>query len=180
MYIAREKRQSNIAEYLLYMWQLEDILRACKFDPAVIRSSIVDKYQAALHEKAELQAWYEQMALAMSNEGLQQTGHLMFLNHLVQDLSDLNIYIIKSETDEQYKNLFNKVMPYIVDILEKSKGSIKNEIDACLSVLYGVLLLRLQQKPISEGTQQAAKDISQLLSALSKHYREKEEREKDM
>lgn len=178
MYVAREKRQTNIIEYILYMWQLEDMLRACKFDASIIRSSIVEKYSVSLHEKAELQAWYEQMSLAMQNEGLQSTGHLLFLNHLVQDLSDLNIYLLKSEIDEQYTALFNKTMPFIIDIFDKSKGTIKNEIDACLSTLYGVLLLRLQQKNISEGTQLATQAISQLLSLLAKRYHEKEERER--
>ena len=27
MLIAREKRKSNVAEYILYMWQVEDLLR---------------------------------------------------------------------------------------------------------------------------------------------------------
>ena len=32
MLIAREKKKNNIAEYILYMWQLEDMLRALKLD----------------------------------------------------------------------------------------------------------------------------------------------------
>ena len=28
MYIASQKRKENIAEYLLYMWQIEDLIRA--------------------------------------------------------------------------------------------------------------------------------------------------------
>lgn len=32
MIIASQKRKENIAEYLLYMWQIEDIIRAYKLD----------------------------------------------------------------------------------------------------------------------------------------------------
>ncbi len=32
MIIAQQKRKENIAEYLLYLWQVEDLLRACKLD----------------------------------------------------------------------------------------------------------------------------------------------------
>ena len=32
MFIAEQKKRDNIAEYLLYMWQLEDILRAYVLD----------------------------------------------------------------------------------------------------------------------------------------------------
>ena len=28
MYIAKQLKEKNIAEYLLYMWQVEDIIRA--------------------------------------------------------------------------------------------------------------------------------------------------------
>lgn len=29
MITASQKRKENIAEYLLYMWQIEDLIRAC-------------------------------------------------------------------------------------------------------------------------------------------------------
>ena len=36
MYIAQRKRKENIAEYILYLWQLEDLLRALQFSPEAI------------------------------------------------------------------------------------------------------------------------------------------------
>lgn len=32
MYISQQLKQQNIAEYLLYMWQVEDLIRANGFD----------------------------------------------------------------------------------------------------------------------------------------------------
>ena len=32
MYISQQLKKKNIAEYLLYMWQVEDMLRASNFD----------------------------------------------------------------------------------------------------------------------------------------------------
>ena len=29
MFVAQELKKKSIAEYLLYMWQVEDIIRAC-------------------------------------------------------------------------------------------------------------------------------------------------------
>ena len=43
MYIASQKRQQNIAEYLLYMWQVEDIIRAYHFDIDLIKENIIDR-----------------------------------------------------------------------------------------------------------------------------------------
>ena len=44
MLIAREKKKNNIAEYILYMWQLEDMLRALKLD-----MEQVDRYLPAFY-----------------------------------------------------------------------------------------------------------------------------------
>ncbi len=41
MIIASQKKKENIAEYLLYMWQIEDIIRAYGLD--------IDQIQKAYH-----------------------------------------------------------------------------------------------------------------------------------
>ena len=44
MIVARQKRKENIAEYLLYMWQVEDLIRANRFDMDAIRKSVIAHY----------------------------------------------------------------------------------------------------------------------------------------
>ena len=39
MFIASQKRKENIAEYLLYMWQIEDMIRANNLDIDKIRKT---------------------------------------------------------------------------------------------------------------------------------------------
>ena len=39
MDIAQAKRRENIAEYILYLWQLEDLLRALKFSPEAMNQA---------------------------------------------------------------------------------------------------------------------------------------------
>ena len=41
MDIAQAKRRENIAEYILYLWQLEDLLRALQFSPEAIFSTLL-------------------------------------------------------------------------------------------------------------------------------------------
>ena len=45
MYIAQSKRKENIAEYILYLWQLEDLLRALQFSPEAVYSQLVQKQE---------------------------------------------------------------------------------------------------------------------------------------
>ena len=44
MFISRQLKQQNIAEYLIYMWQVEDLIRAYKCDLETIRQ----QYSVAL------------------------------------------------------------------------------------------------------------------------------------
>ena len=44
MIVASKKRKENIAEYLLYMWQIEDLIRANGLDIDKIRTNIIDKF----------------------------------------------------------------------------------------------------------------------------------------
>ncbi len=43
MIIASQKRKENVAEYILYMWQIEDLIRANDLDISKIETNIIDK-----------------------------------------------------------------------------------------------------------------------------------------
>lgn len=167
MIIATERRTSNIAEYILYMWQLEDIIRSFKFDIELLTSNMYGTHQ----NLPEIKIWYNQMAETMKQEGIERKGHLMSLKELVQDLSSLNINLLKHKKDEQYTQLFHNAMPIITDLIDKSNNAVKNEIDACFTALYGYLMLKLQKKTITPETQEATNTLSILLAKLSYYYK---------
>ena len=62
MYIAQRKRKENIAEYILYLWQLEDLLRALQFSPEAIYSQLVQKSELDEAKKQEVFFWYMDLA----------------------------------------------------------------------------------------------------------------------
>ena len=45
MFIAQELRKSNIAEYLLYMWQVEVIIRAFDCSLSKIRKDYIERFE---------------------------------------------------------------------------------------------------------------------------------------
>lgn len=51
MYIAQQLKEKNIAEYLLYMWQIEDMVRANGLDMEKIKANIIDRYGISDKEK---------------------------------------------------------------------------------------------------------------------------------
>ena len=59
MIVARQKKKENIAEYLLYMWQIEDIIRACGGNIDVIQKQIIDGYRGQSPETMNaIREWY--------------------------------------------------------------------------------------------------------------------------
>ena len=56
MFVAQELRKTNIAEYLLYMWQIEDTIRAFDCSLSRIRREYIDRFDEILKRKAELSA----------------------------------------------------------------------------------------------------------------------------
>jgi len=170
MIIAEQKRKENIAEYILYIWQLENIIRGYNFDMAKIEEHIVKPYKQSLPVSNQIREWYTNMIEAMHAEGIATQGHLLYINAIIQDLSSLNISLLQDPQYAVYKKKFDAAVPAIHEIIIKSNGAIKNEIDACFNALYGFLMLRLQKKEISPDTIDAIKKITEFINALTTIY----------
>lgn len=172
MIIATQKRKENIAEYLLYMWQIEDIIRAYKLDIDAIDKQIISKYDVPEEKKKEIREWYESLIDMMRREGVVEKGHLQLNKNIIIDLTDLHLALLKSPKEPFYGATFFKTLPYIVELRAKNGDKEIGEIETCFNALYGILMLRLQKKEISEQTQMAMKQISAFLALLSEKYKQ--------
>ena len=74
MLIAREKKKNNIAEYILYMWQLEDMLRALKLDMEQVDRYLVAGFQADERTSKEIHDWYDNLIAIMQKEKVTQAA----------------------------------------------------------------------------------------------------------
>ncbi len=170
MLIAKQKKSENIAEYLLYMWQIEDILRAHKLDIESIQQNIIDKFEHTDEIKNEIRDWYEGLIEMMKLEGKTENGHLQINKNIIIDLTDLHLKLLKSPKEPEYIASYYNTLPFIVELRSKSEDKSIPELETCFAALYGFLLLRLQQKEISGETQAAISQISSFLRMLSNRY----------
>lgn len=170
MLIAREKRKTNIAEYILYMWQVEDLLRACSFDPEAIELRLVSRFKADEQTKKEISGWYNNLAMAMEKEQVREKGHLQVIKSLVDDLNEFHMKMITTIVDPEYLRLYQSNQNAIAEFISKSDNRVVNEVEACLNVLYGVLLLKLKNARISPETTSAAEGFGHLMGHLSARY----------
>ncbi|MEG1586016.1 MAG: DUF4924 family protein [Bacteroidales bacterium] len=170
MLIANQKKKENIAEYLLYMWQVEDTIRANKMDIELIQKNIIDQYDQPEEVKHEMREWYENLIEMMRIEQKQESGHLQINKNVIIDLTDLHQRLLKSSKEPFYTAAFYKTLPYIVELRSKMGEDKVGELETCFLALYGVLMLRLQGKPVSEETMNALRQISTFLAILSEKY----------
>ncbi len=172
MLIAKQKKEENIAEYVIYMWQLEDILRANKLDINNIQNLIIDPYPVDEQTKKEMREWYDNLIQMMKMEHLEEKGHLQIIKNTVDDMNDLHMELLQKPKEIQYNALFFKTLPFLVEFRKKvGAGEEMNDVELSLQALYGILLLRLQKKEITADTLTAVKQISQLLAVLAQKYK---------
>ncbi|MDR2232143.1 MAG: DUF4924 family protein [Tannerella sp.] len=171
MIVARQKRKENIVEYLLYMWQVEDLIRASGFDV----EKLVGQYDQSDEIKKEIRRWYVDLMEMMRSEGVMESGHIQLNKNVIIALTDLHLRLLKDPDESFYGALYYKTLPFIVQLRAKSGGAETPELETCFTALYGYLLLRLQQKEILPETLEAMKQISTFLSCLADKYKEDNE-----
>ena len=119
MIISKQKRSENIAEYILYMWQIEDLIRAFGFDFGKIKRDLADKYEVEPILKNDIALWYEGLIESMKSEQIIHSGHLAFLVGLVEDLNDLHFRLIESPHHSEYMALYEDAIINIGDFRKK-------------------------------------------------------------
>lgn len=171
MLLFKGKKKENVAEYLLYMWQTEDIIRAFSLDPDKIKKNLIDVSKEDEKGKKETFEWYESLIDMMKSEGVEKQGHLQINKNVIIQLEDLHQELLHMPQETTYKILYNRVVPYIIE-LQKKGNKDKSEIEICMDFMYGIFLLKLQKKEISEGTKQVFITIREFIKLLSAKYKE--------
>lgn len=172
MFTASQKRQENIAEYLLYMWQIEDLIRANDLDLDKIRENVIDRFTSLTDEQRhEMSEWYESLIDMMRREGVEKKGHLQINRNVLSSLVDLHQTLLKDPEFAEYTAEFYRTLPYIVELRSKAGEEKPGEIETCFNALYGMLMMRLQKKEISEETLAAIKQISRFIAVLARNFK---------
>ena len=175
MFISKELRKQNIAEYLLYMWQVEDTIRAFGCSLPRIRREYVERFDYDDEQKEELVDWYGNLIRMMNEEGCREHGHLQINRTTLQLLNELHLQLLQSPKFPFYNTEYYKVLPFIVELRSRGANKEEGEIETCLNLLYGVIMLRLQKKEITPNTEHAVREVSTFIGMLSDYYKKDKE-----
>ena len=173
MLLADKKKEQNIAEYIVYMYQTELLIRNFDFDIEKIKIHVFgnipdEKLSESIKEEAL--NWYAKVIREMKTEGLDKEGHLSYVQDEVQKLSDLSMKLLVEDSD--YQAIFNAARPAIRENIQASEGLISNPIQACLNGVFGLLIARMNGKQIPEDTMAQIEHFGNVLSFLSHQYKE--------
>lgn len=170
MFVAQELRKNNIAEYLLYMWQVEDTIRAFGCSLSRIRKEYIDRFNYTDEQKEEEADWFGNLIRMMNQEGCREQGHLQINKVVMQQLQELHAQLLASPKFPFYNSEYYKVLPFIVELRNRGADKDENEVETCFNSLYGVMMLRLQKMEITPNTQAAVKEITTFIGMLNDYY----------
>ena len=142
-------KRDNIAEYILYLWQMEDYLRAFPENADATPE---------LHELNEM----------MHREGIVDGGHLALAQNALTELEDLHVQILNE--DAMYRAAIMRLQPSLNLLKAKTDRPTMSDIEACLVLLYQIMLLKLQKREITPETASVQTQATQVLTFLSKAY----------
>jgi hypothetical protein len=170
--IAERKKAQNIGEYLIYMYQMEDLIRSYQGNLEEIYTYVISHYPVPEEERQEIKGWFGDFAAQMHAEDLLKKGHLKSLQEIVNSLLELHYQLLKS--DAGYVQTFHQVKPHLLEAIDAAAGEeVGNEIQICLNGVYGLLLCRLLGKPVSEQQLEAADAFGNVLSHLNFIYQQR-------
>ena len=144
-------KKNNIAEYILYLWQIEDYLRA-------------------FPEQAEANQELQDLNNMMHQENIMEGGHLQLAQNALAELEDLHNDLLDQEAT--YRAAMIRLTPALNILKSKTDRPTMSDVEACLILLYQIMLIKLKQSPISSETEQVQKQATQVLQYLSKTYKE--------
>ena len=144
-----KSKKDNIAEYILYLWQIEDYLRA-------------------FPENADATPELHDLNEMMHREGIVEGGHLALANNALAELIDLHSTLL--DEDALYRAAIMRLQPSLNLLKAKTDRPTMSDIEACLILLYQIMMLKLQKREISPETASVQQQATQVLTFLSRTY----------
>jgi hypothetical protein len=169
MTIAERKYAENIAEYIIYMWQMQDLLRAVNMDVESL-DSFLRSFLPSEEKIQEEKTWFEGLAKSMKRSGAEEKGNVEEVQEVISELNLLHTTLNTLLRDDEYIAANERAKENLDAYRERANGKALSEVEAYLTALYGLMILRLRKQEISEETKDAMKTFSDVMILLALQY----------
>jgi hypothetical protein len=160
-------KAAHIVEYVLYLWQVEDLVRAADFDEGTMRSMVEEQGEDEVR-------WLLQYAQAMQREGVREQGHTGEANQALTELAMLHDLLLATLKDADYRAAHEAALPFLTELEGKNAQAgvrAMHPIELVCVTLYGWLVLRMSKREVSAETEAAMVAVRNLANALGSGHR---------
>jgi len=170
MLIASKKEQENIAEYVLYLFQIEDVVRSFDFDlDQIIEVFVLPNLPDDSFEN-QYRKWYQEIINEMKGSSLEKKGHIDRIMEVCRELVFLHNTIHTMGKENKYKEICERAAVFIPEFRAKSDKKNNHDVEVILHAMYMKLQLRIRGKEISNETDEAFDAMRMQLAFLVREY----------
>lgn len=171
MFIAEKLRKQNVIAYLVYMYQVEDVIRAYQLDTERIRKEYLVRFGYDEDQLEKACEWYAALVKMMKDEGCQEHGHVQVVRATLTLLEDRHQELLATHEHPDYERVYAQILPILVQLRSKG-GKEKTEVENCMDAIYGLSVLEMRHQQVSDETRSGLKPVAQLMDMLGNYYRE--------
>lgn len=161
----------NVAEYLLYIYQIEALVRTIDLDISRLENELL---APAFTDSTQLEQqlnWYRAIVAEMQQRGLQKEGHLEQVEEILMELIYLHNTLLTILNDEKYKGLCEHAHDALQAFKVKSNMANRHDVEVLLHAMFMKLQLKMKKQEISPETESAFDLFRIQLAYLSKNYK---------
>lgn len=170
MILASQKRKENVAEYIIFMWQLTDLLRALELNPQNIQRSLVDPLNLPEPQATEELRWYLDLVEILRQEGKERKGFPAITEYLVGELNEFHLRLLQEPKDDAYKIIVFSATPALTSYKQRCTEPQPSDIAYAFHALYSKMLAHMQRTELTEQTEEAFRDITRMVSYLTSMF----------
>lgn len=164
------KKEENIAEYIIHMYQTEDLILTYSFNLNGINEYVIKHMSEEEQVRKKILLWYADVIQRMQEEGISDSSkRLSATQAYVDELTRIHNNLLN--TDNAYSSLYSEAEKDIKQHISLSGNTITNPIQICINGLYGMLLLKLNGKKITGQDEVKLKKFGAVLGYLSIQYK---------
>ena len=170
MTFAESKKKAHIVEYILFLWQIEDLIRAAEFNPTYLESWAQDTASQEGTDPDKEREWIIQLAADMRAQGKKEKGHVLQVSEPLVELAHLHEMLVGPLEDHRYKESFETATPLLSELSAKHPGPEIHPVEQLLIGLYGWLMLRMKKQAVSAETEAGFVAFRNWANALAKGH----------
>lgn len=169
MTVAQRKKREHIVDHLLYCWQMEDLIRAAQFQPAVLQGWAEKQAEAEGTDPEEEATWLLGLAQSLRGSGASEKGHASEVQETMMELAHLHEMLLGALLDSDYQQAYEAAGPMLKELSAKGTKEI-HPTEQLVVGLYGWLVLRMKKEAISAETEAAMVGLRNWANALARAH----------